>query len=260
ARYKAGLVYEQFYLTVTRMKISFATLDQLMEENPDYALEIEEIVMEQLAEFQATMDAWAAENGLDRAIRVYEFIILTAEQRAETNEWVVNAKERLVDLVPQAYMHYPPIGQKVGMDDLGASIWDFEGVRFYSQTADIEALAPPEPEPEAELIEEGVEGLEEIEGAEEGVEEVETEGLEEGTPESIEEAVYEASTDEGLEAEGAEGEVEPTTETESEPLDESTVETETLEETPVETEETPVEDADTEPIEESVETEGDLGT
>jgi len=153
ARYKAGLVYEQFYLTVSRMKISFAQLDKLMEENPDYAAEIEEIVMEQLAEFQAQMDSWAAENGLNKAIQVYELILLNAEERGEVNQWVQKAKERLVDLVPQAYMLYPPIGVKTGMDDLGASIWDYTGVRMYSQTVDIAGMAP-EPVIEETPIEE----------------------------------------------------------------------------------------------------------
>jgi tetratricopeptide (TPR) repeat protein len=255
ARYKAGLVYEQFYLTVNRMKISFATLDKLMEENPDYALEIEEIVMEQLAEFQATMDAWAAENGLDRAIQVYEFIIRTAEERGESNQWVLKAKERLVDLVPQAYMHYPPMGLKVGMDDLGASIWDYRDVRFYSQTVDIEALAPEPEIIEEPPIEEGVEGLEEgvegVEGLEEGAEGVESlEGLEEGeTPESIEEAVREGSVEEGAEEGYGETPVETEAEIETgpepEPVDETTAEIDTAE----------VEE--TEPIEEGVDTEAD---
>jgi replicative superfamily II helicase len=100
ARYKAGLVYELFYRTVSQMKLSFATLDQLMEENPDEAAELEEIVMEQLAEFQAQMDSWAEENGLNKAIQVYEFIIRSAEEHGETNQWVLKAKERLAEIVP----------------------------------------------------------------------------------------------------------------------------------------------------------------
>ncbi|HUT98408.1 MAG TPA: tetratricopeptide repeat protein [bacterium] len=100
ARYKAGLVYEQFYRTVSQMKLSFATLDQLMEENPDEAAELEETVMEQLAEFKSQMNTWAAEKGLDKAIQVYEFIIRSAEERGETNQWVQMAEERLADLIP----------------------------------------------------------------------------------------------------------------------------------------------------------------
>jgi len=100
ARYKAGLVYEQFYHTVNQMGISFATLDQLKEENPDDAAEIEETVMEQLDVFKAQMNAWAEENGLDKAIQVYEFIIRSAEELGETNQWVLKAEERLAELVP----------------------------------------------------------------------------------------------------------------------------------------------------------------
>ncbi len=100
ARYKAGLVFEQFYHTVNQMKVSFFTLDKLMEENPDDAEEIKESAMEQLVEFQTTMNAWAADIGLDKAIQVYEFIIRTAEELGETNQWVLKAKERLADLVP----------------------------------------------------------------------------------------------------------------------------------------------------------------
>ncbi|OGD74475.1 MAG: hypothetical protein A2Y64_01850 [Candidatus Coatesbacteria bacterium RBG_13_66_14] len=258
ARYKAGLVYEQFYLTVSRMKISFATLDELIENNPDYATEIEEIVMEQLAEFQAKMDAWAAENGLDKAIQVYEFIIRTAEERGESNQWVQKAKERLVDLVPQAYMLYPPIGVKTGMDDLGASIWDFSGVRFYSRTVDIEAMAPEPVIEETPIEETPIEEtpieetpieetpieetpIEEtpIEEGIEGTEEGGVEGVEEGTtPESIEEAVRDASTDEGADVEGSDTDTEPDT----------TDTADTLEETIAPPE-------DTEPVEEGVDTE-----
>ncbi|MCK4594226.1 tetratricopeptide repeat protein [bacterium] len=100
ARYKAGLVFEQFYRTVSQMKVSFATLDKLMEENPVDAEKIKESCMEQLAEFQANLDVWVAEEGLDKAILVYEFIIQFAEERGETNQWVLKAKERLADLVP----------------------------------------------------------------------------------------------------------------------------------------------------------------
>ncbi|HDR06871.1 MAG TPA: tetratricopeptide repeat protein, partial [Candidatus Coatesbacteria bacterium] len=200
ARYKAGLVYEQFYLTVSRMKISFAQLDKLIEENPVHAAEIEEIVMEQLDVFKSQMDSWAAENGLDRAITVYELLLQTAEERGEVNQWVHKAKERLVDLVPQAYMQYPPIGTKVGMDNLGASIWDFSGVRMFSQRTDIEALAPEPVVPETTYEEDydGVEGVEE-----------EYDGLEEGAPEDIEEAVRDLSApeEEAADLEPAEEEI-----------------------------------------------------
>jgi tetratricopeptide (TPR) repeat protein len=100
ARYKAGLVYEMFYLAVNQMELSFATLDRLMEENPEEAAEIEEVAVAQLNEFQTTMDAWAKENGLERAIQVYEYIIRSAEEHGETNQWVQMAEERLEALIP----------------------------------------------------------------------------------------------------------------------------------------------------------------
>ncbi len=56
--------------------------------------------MAQLAEFRASMNARAEEEGLDKAITVYESIIRIAEERGETNQWVFKAKERLADLVP----------------------------------------------------------------------------------------------------------------------------------------------------------------
>jgi tetratricopeptide (TPR) repeat protein len=137
-RFMAGQVYENFYTAMTGMDIRVDGLEAL-------PLDQQEMYYEALDTVMVQFEEMARANGQDQAVNVYEYILMTASEHGEDNKWVDKARERLVDLVPDMYMQYAPIGTRQGVDRRGATIWELVGMRIYSEYINIAGMAPVAP-------------------------------------------------------------------------------------------------------------------
>ena len=257
AAYMRGQVFENYYLTVAQMSFDMEEINALADSDPymfeAYLTAVDTILM--------TMQQEAQAAGRDQAVETYETIISQAEKTSVQNEWVDKSMERLVDLVPAKYMQYPPIGEKTGIDDNGASIWELEGAVIYSQTVDIAGMSEPEPPPETETTDETVDETvdgespdgetpdETVDGespdGETPDETVDGESPDGETPDETTEEITDGESTEETTEDTPDDTVEDTADTEDTEVEETTEET-ALDETPDETPDETVPDETTE--------------